>query len=110
MTTDKKQELRETLAKGFAACRKITIGETLHIVSPELADELVRKALAAGKTVTENGISRWIEECHVVNPGQTGSAVYVWKGDKIKVDVVLVTRAADGTIIKLPKGSAWRHP
>ena len=108
MTTTEKQDLRKTIAEGLAACRKITICETLHIVSPELADELVSKALKAGKTITENGISQWVEESEIINPGQFGSALYTWKGDKIKVDVALVTRTADGTVTKLHKGTAWR--
>ena len=100
-----KEAIRKTLAEGLDACLKITICETLHIISPELADGLVKKALASGKTVTENGISQWVEECEVTNPGQSGSGVY-----KVKVDVMLVTRSKDGNVTKLHKGTKLRNP
>jgi hypothetical protein len=108
MTTE--QNLKETLKQELIRCRKLHIGDTLFITSPELAPEQIRDALEHGKTVTENGVSQWINENEMIVPGQTGSAVYVWKGDKIKVERQLVVKDADGNITRTSLGFAWRKP
>ncbi len=98
----------EDLRKALKECRKIQISETLHIIDAKLADKLIQTALNAGKMVSENGFSFWLDENPVYDATQSGSSAYTWKGDKVYTRIDHVTKFPDGTISKRLKRMTWK--
>jgi hypothetical protein len=73
-------------------------------------DAEIDRALNRGATVTENGVSRWIDDFHVMNKGKTGSELYVWRGDKVRIERVLMTKDAKGNVTRKSLGFKWGEP
>lgn len=98
--------------------RKVQIGSTLRVWvgTPEEIDRFapaitqeIEKGLNQGKTVREGQTSQWIAEVEVYDHSKSGSAAYVWRGDKVKVERFLVTRTGD-EVTRKSIGFAWRAP
>lgn len=101
--------MREDLKKIFGKSRMIRIDNVMHVFvgAGDKADALVKKALNSGKKVTENGVSQWVSKVEVFDSSKSGSAAYIWKGDKIKVERFLVTKDKDGNVTKKSIGFGW---
>jgi hypothetical protein len=73
-------------------------GNTLVIGDPKFVEAHVQKALRAGQTVMEKGVSRHINNNVVFDHTKSGSAAYTWRGDKVKHERVLCTKYMDGHV------------
>jgi hypothetical protein len=110
---------RSALLAKFKDARKVRIGETLHLGDrPDMA-QLIKRGLARGLTVTENGVEQWIEETPLLDPSKEGLAAFTWHRDRKRVKVALFLysrreRAAGERLsarrpsTKQPQGHAWR--
>ena len=99
--------------------RVVTIGDTLRIwmgtadeiesLKPTIEAE-IKRALARGDTVTENGTSRWVEESEVRDSSKTASDAYTWSkdGNSIKVEKAMVIKQANGNLRRESIGFGWR--
>jgi hypothetical protein len=99
-----------------AVQRAIKVGDTLHIVIGDtmagvetIIEEKVKKALASGQTVVQDGVTTWVDYIEVVDRTKSGSDVYTWKGDKVKVEKMIVTKSRDGSITRTSAGFSWRN-
>ncbi len=103
-------KLKQLLAE--APKRAIQIDDRLFIfiATDAKAEAAIKRGLAQGKTIIENGVSRWVEWYPVRLPGQTGSAAYVWKGgNHVKAEKLLFTKDATGNVKRESLGFAWRE-
>jgi hypothetical protein len=101
---------RDELAKAFREARKVRIGGTLYVGNDAEVEPRVRRALAAGQTVTEGGMSSWVDEIQVFDPAKSGSAAYTWSGDQVRVERFLVTKVLKtSAITRRHIGFAWRN-
>jgi hypothetical protein len=74
------------------------------------ADAAIKKAIASGKTVVEDGVTRWLEVCPVMDTTKEGSDAYTWKdGNTLKVELILFTKQANGEVTKVSRGFVWRN-
>jgi len=96
--------------------RSVQIGETLHLfvgsgdAFTAKIEATIKRALESGKTVTENGVSRWIEKHEFINTrASVPSERYRWHadGNRVKAAKFLVTRQADGSVRKKRIGIGW---
>lgn len=120
MTPEQKEKVRTVFAGTVK--RVVTIGDTAHVSigqPEEMAaanakmDAMIKKALDRGQTVTENGVSQWIEKIAFFNPRPTlASERYRWHadGNRVKAAKYLVTKRADGSIRKKRIGFGWVTP
>jgi len=104
-----KKEMRKVFAEAISNLGKlfeekkictIMIGGTLHVYSKEMRsviEERIKRALDEGKSVKENGITKWKRFMAVINPGREGSARYIWdkSGNKVKAEVFLYTKVRE---------------
>ncbi len=98
--------------------RRVRIGNVLHIYAASGAPEIgkfdkelagrISSGLAKGLTVEENGVSSWYDDREIVDTTKTGSAVYTWRGDKVKCERVLVQKAKDGKITRTHVKFVWK--
>ena len=95
---EQREAIKENLIEAIRTARKVMCGSTLVIGTPAKVEIEVKKALRRGETVMENGVSRWISHNVVFDPTKSGSAVYIWRGDKVKHEKVLCTKGEDGKI------------
>jgi|DEB3_MinimDraft_2_1074329.scaffolds.fasta_scaffold56110_2 hypothetical protein len=73
-----------------ATSRVVRIGDTMHVqigsgVGEDAIERTINSALRRGKTVTERGISRWMEDVEDVDATQSGSSAYIWHADGNRV-------------------------
>lgn len=88
--------------------RTILVGDTAHVFlgaegdSFAKADELIARTLAAGNSVKEGGVTRWVETVAVHVAGGTGSGCFIWdrRGNRVKHTRTEVTKHADGTVTR----------
>ena len=76
------------------------------------AQDLIDRELKRGHAVTCNGITRWRERCNDINPGQTGSGVFVWneKRTRIRCSLIEVSRTENGEITRKQIKKVWIKP
>jgi len=101
---------KEILLK--APKRFVQIDDTLHVFIGEdakgLVDKQVNRALKRGQTVTENGVSRWIESIVIFNAAKEASARYIWHsdGNRVKAEKFLFTKQG-GKVNREKLGCCW---
>jgi DNA mismatch repair protein MutH len=106
-----KEALKQMLAD--APRRTVQIDSTVHLYlgadTTGHVEQTIQKALAAGKTVTDNGTAQWIEHFPVALAG-TGSARYTWdkSGNRVKCERVLCTRTESGEYTQKVLGFSYR--
>jgi thymidylate kinase len=104
MPSDPKVTVAGLLAA--APKRAVQIDGTLYLfVGADLGKKIettIRRALNAGKTVTEKGTAQWFEDHTVIDRNLTGADVYMWSkdGNHVLCDRFHVTKLADGTLTK----------
>ena len=87
-----------------APTRSIQIDGTMYLyIGADVngqADVKIKKALAAGKTVIENGVSQWMDDRDVCDWAKHGSDVYTWHkdGSRVLCQRFRVTKQADGPV------------
>ena len=102
LTLDKRRELLAVVKA--APKRSIQIDNTLYLyVGAEVnaqADAKIKKALAAGRTVVENGVSQWMDDRDVCDWTKHGADVYTWHkdGNRVLCQRFHVIKQADGTV------------
>lgn len=96
--------------------RAVKIGSVLDVVIAKPGDVVfkhldarIAKALKDGRTVEENGVKQWFEYREVRDDSKFGSAAYQWRGEKIKVERILVTKPIGGEMVKKSLGFIWRE-
>lgn len=108
-----KEQLQKAIAE--APKRAVQFDDVVMIyVGTDLHDRVARdidKALAAGKTVVENGISQWVEYWPIADYKKTGSDVYIFdkSGNRVKCEKFLFVKKAGGSVDKTKLGTAWRN-
>lgn len=100
---------REELVEAIRKARKVQVGNVLYIGNDAEINAAIRRGLARGDTVVENGVSQWIEVNEVYDQTKAGSAAYTWRGDKVKCERVLMVKLADGTVHRGFLGYTWRN-
>lgn len=117
-------EQKIKLSKIFAGTirRAISIDDTLHVIigtpaeldaAAAKTEKMIQNALQHGKTVRENGVTRWIEKHALHNENATlASERYRWHadGNRVKAQKMLVTKDADGRVRKKFIGYGWTTP
>lgn len=99
--------------------RKIRIGDTLQIFAGTEADResmdakakaAIQAGLRAGHMVSENGVDQWMVTSMVVNPGKTGSEVYVWHpdGNRVRCRSTLFSKV-NGVVVQKDLGLSWKQ-
>jgi len=70
----------------------------------------IKRALAHGVSVIENGVSRWIEHWPLLDVSKQGSALYIWAedGNRVQCEKILFTKSPSGEVIKKRLGVSWR--
>ena len=111
--TTTKAQLQKLFAE--APKRVIVIDSTQYVFigadTAHLVDKKIKRALAAGQTVVEAGVSQWID----YDPIQEGEAEdfldrIKWHtdGNRVRCEKILVTKDKAGDITKKVLGTAWR--
>lgn len=99
---------REVFLKAFQAARKVRIGNKLYVGNSQEVEPRIKRALAEGKTVSENGVDSWIDFAIVFDSTKSPrSAGYLWKGDKVKYTKTLCTRVRGGVVTRQPAGFCY---
>lgn len=113
---------KKKLQAAFAAAHKRTVriddelriwmgsAEELRVMAPDIR-RVIDKALAAGKSVTEDGITQWIEERDEFDPTKEGSARWTWHadGDRVRMLRTLVTKGPEGEPTRQALKPVWRR-
>ena len=96
-----------------APSRMVRIGDTMHIqigsgVGETAIDKTIKFALSRGETVTERGVSRWMEVVEDVLPGKSGSSAYVWHtdGNRVRATKFEVTKVG-GKVTRREIRKVW---
>lgn len=103
-----KNILRAEITKLIAEARKIWVGNKLYLGNNVEIEAVKKKALAAGKMVTEKGVQSWIEIMPDQVVGRGGSARYIWddSGNQVLAEKFLITKqGASNTRTSL--GKSW---
>jgi hypothetical protein len=73
------------------------------------ADHAIKRALADGKTIIENGTSQWIEFWPVRDNNKSGSDAYTWRdGDSIRTEKILFTKNPKNKVTQKSLGFVWK--
>lgn len=98
----------------LAAAKKrvIRTDDTLRIMIGEddaKVESTIKAALGRGETVTEGGVTRWIECLPLYDTSKTGTARYTWHrdGNRVKCERMLFTKTG-GSVTKERLGLVWR--
>ena len=108
-TLAQRQASREALRAAFRAARKVRIGDTLYIGNGPETEAAIKKGLARGETVEENGVKQWVSLNVIHDHTKEGSAAYIWQGDKVKHEKVLCTKDKDGKLTMKTIGYCFRE-
>lgn len=105
------QAIKDLIAN--APKRSVLIGDTLHVFVGEdtkgQVDAQIKRALARGDTVTENGVAQWQEWWAVMNPGKTGSEAYTWiDGNRVRCELFHFVKDKNGHVTKTSIRKCWR--
>lgn len=76
-----------------------------------LADELIKRTLRSGGSITENGTTSYLEFRPVIDASiREGLSPYIWdkSGNKIKHEKVLVEVGANAEVTRTSQGFVWR--
>lgn len=71
-----------------------------------VVDAKIKRALATGGTVTEDGISNWIEDLPLIDYTKPG-LVPITRGQKAKCERVHFTKMPDGRVTRNSLGFVW---
>ncbi len=106
------EDLKKAIAD--APKRLVQIDDRLHIfVGADTAGKIektVKRALADGKTVIENGTSQWIEFWPVRDHSKTGTDAYTWKkdGNSVRTERILFTKNPKNEVTQKSLGFVWK--
>lgn len=95
-----------------ASKRAVTIDDTIRLfigVDDAVIEAEIDKALRRGSTVTEGGVSRWIETFEVIDTTKSGADCFTWRGDKVLAEKVLLTKIK-GEVTRKVIGTTFVNP
>lgn len=94
--------------------RFVQIDDRLHIfVGADTAGKIertIKRALADGKTIIENGTSQWIEFWPVRDNTKSGTDAYTWQkgGNNVRTEKILFTKNPQNEVTKKSMGFVWK--
>ena len=106
-----REQLRQELVEAFRAARKVRIGSELIIGTSAEVEPIIKKALARGETVHENGTAKWIDTVQVCNLSKDGSAMFTWdkSGNKVRAEKFLYIEDDNGVITSRSLGFVFEN-
>lgn len=95
---------------------KIRIDDTLQLFDasarPTVEKQAQRAISSGGTVIWEDGTTEWQEVYPHIDPTKSGSKIYTWdkQFNKVRADVVRVTKAPSGEISKRKIGTRFVVP